>query len=239
MISVIPVSRGRLIGNNRRMTVISIMNQKGGVGKTTTAVGLAAVMSRTDTPILLVDIDPQASAAAWCHSLPEDLPISWAAERDPAVLSELGRRSDLGIVLVDTPGSLDGSDDLLRAVAAASDFVLVPCEAAGLSIEPTLRTLRQIVEPSGTPAAVVMTKVRPQGEHAARDMREALREAGVRVLASTIRLLTPHEHAATHATTVLALPKSYASASDAADDLRSVALEVMLVIGGIENEAAS
>jgi chromosome partitioning protein len=47
------------------LRTIAVSNQKGGSGKTTTAVNLSAALGEQGHRVLLVDLDPQASASAW------------------------------------------------------------------------------------------------------------------------------------------------------------------------------
>ena len=77
------------------MHIIAIVNQKGGCGKTTTAINLSAVLGQQDARVLLVDMDPQGHASlglgvagAELASLHELL----KGERQPVMGEEKGRR---------------------------------------------------------------------------------------------------------------------------------------------------
>jgi len=106
------------------MQVIAIVNQKGGVGKTTIALHLATAFTQHDCGVVILDLDPQASSAAWKDYRKADFPAVQSIQpvRLKRVLEEC-RLIGADIVILDTAPHSDGP--ALEA-ARSADLILIP-----------------------------------------------------------------------------------------------------------------
>lgn len=136
------------------LTSIVVSNIKGGVGKTTTSVYLAAAaVERGHDPVVLVDADRQASSAEWLEERPFEGVTVIEAPSERTMKRALGR--DGGVVVVDTP---PGDERLMQSAVGSADAVVIPTRAGGVEFSPVLSTLELI--PARTPRGVVITAAR-------------------------------------------------------------------------------
>jgi chromosome partitioning protein len=132
---------------------IVVANVKGGVGKTTTAIYLAAAAVDRAYEVLLVDADRQASSAEWLEERPVEGVAVVEAPSERTLARAVSRHD--GLAVVDAP---PGDTRLLEAAAAAADVVIIPTRAGGVEISPVLNTLELI--PNKTPRGVVICAAR-------------------------------------------------------------------------------
>lgn len=118
------------------MPVIAVVNPKGGVGKTTLATNIAGYYAAANTPVMLGDVDRQASAKAWL-----DLRPGAAAPIRNWDLNGSIARPPKGVthVVLDTPAQIEGRK--LAEVVRVADRVLVPLQPSMFDILATSRFL--------------------------------------------------------------------------------------------------
>jgi chromosome partitioning protein len=133
---------------------VVVSNLKGGVGKTTTAVYLAAAaVARGFDPVLLVDADRQASLAEWLEERPVE-GVTVVEAPSERTLSRAMSRNE-GIAIVDTP---PGDERLVQAAINSADAVVIPTRAGGVEFSRVQVTLEMV--PTRTPRGVVICAAR-------------------------------------------------------------------------------
>lgn len=135
---------------------IAVANAKGGTGKTTTAVYLAALLARGGRDVMLIDADPQASAAEWLEVSPI-VGVEVIEAPSERLVAKMLERARWRPVVVDTP---PGHERLIRAAIAGADRVVIPTRAGGVEISRAQVTLGMI--PHGIPAGLVLTAAEPR-----------------------------------------------------------------------------
>ena len=127
--------------------ILGVLNQKGGVGKTTLSVNIAASLARTGARVLLLDADPQGSALDWAAARAGEPLFSVVGFPRPTIHKEIAQ---LGLgydhVVIDGPPRVT---DLARSAIMASDVVLVPVQPSIFDIYATREFIDQLLEGKG------------------------------------------------------------------------------------------
>jgi chromosome partitioning protein len=164
------------------MKVIGLLSRKGGSGKTTMAVHLAVLAERAGLRTLLVDLDPQRSAAGWWHAREAATPA--LVETTPGELGnvvEAARADGVDLMVIDTRPSAEHD---AAHVAALSDLILVPTRPAILDLRAILGTLDVIKGATRRSLMVLNACPPPRGAGEASltgDARRAVAAFGVSV----------------------------------------------------------
>jgi len=166
------------------MRTISVISQKGGVGKTTIAIHLAGLALAAGYTPCLIDLDQQATARAWS---------AWRNPQNPTLDPEqpilapevivtphgqltetLARAKALGaeFAIIDTPPNADAA--AVKA-AKAADLIIIPCQPSAFDLH-AIMTTADLVAISRKPAYVVLNGAHPQAQKAITDATKLLTE---------------------------------------------------------------
>jgi chromosome partitioning protein len=157
------------------MLTVAVIAQKGGVGKTTLALHLAVEAAKTG-PVVVIDTDPQASAAQWADNrkAPQPAVVACPAARLPVSL-RAARENGAHVTFIDTAPAIESP--ALAAVRLA-DFCLIVSRPGILDLR-SIGINVQIAKLAGKPVALVMNAAAVQGRQAVAAGEDAATNYGV------------------------------------------------------------
>ncbi|WP_435416784.1 ParA family partition ATPase [Parerythrobacter aurantius] len=171
---------------------VAIVSQKGGAGKTTLAIHLAAAATRAGQISLVIDTDPQASASQWAEWR-QGVPPEIIDSAPPRIASKIEAASEQGaeLIVIDTPPHADLAAS--KAVDCAN-LVLIPCRPSAFDLA-AMRTTIRLVELLAKPAFVIFTAGPPNAPLIYADAKELVAGFG----AQTCPVILPDRAAYRHA----------------------------------------
>lgn len=169
------------------MTIISVLNPKGGSGKTTISTNLARSLHESGHSVLIVDSDPQGSARDW-HAANEKNPIALVAlDRPNNVKTLTGLAANYDYAVIDGAAKLE---DMIAACIKVSDFVLIPVQPspydiwAASDLVDFIKARQEVTD--GVPLAGFVISRMVDGTRLGGDVRAALNDYALPVCDATI-----------------------------------------------------
>ena len=160
------------------MKTIAIISQKGGAGKTTIAVHLAVQAAKEGKSVIVLDLDPQASAMSWKDVRAEDTPevTSIQPARLNVILNSL-KKANADFVILDTAPH---SENAALLAAQAADVILAPCRPAFLDLK-AIESTANLMKLAGKKGIAVLNCVPSRGAAAADESTAVLTQFGFEV----------------------------------------------------------
>jgi chromosome partitioning protein len=169
--------------------ILSVVSLKGGSGKTTTAIHLAACAAR-ESPTVIIDADEEHSASRWAAHA--ELPFKVIpAERNSLGQQARALANDGTVVVIDTPPN---NREIMSRASILADVVVVPVKPTGLDVDrllPTLELLKDAEAVKGELTVGILFTHWDSRRVLAHEAREALEDFPV--LDSKVRFLARYE----------------------------------------------
>ncbi|NBS18154.1 MAG: cobyrinic acid a,c-diamide synthase [Gammaproteobacteria bacterium] len=204
--------------------IISVLNQKGGVGKTTLSINIASGLAQSGQKTLLVDADPQGSALDWNASRQEESLFPVVGMARPTLHKDIpGLATAHDHVVIDGPPRVN---DLAKSAIMASDLVLIPVQPSPYDIWAADEIVKMIQEAMIYKAHLKsLFVINRLVAHTAigREVIEALKDYPFEVLTATVSQRVVFAESAAAGLSVL----EFAPKSPAASDMKTLVEEIL------------
>lgn len=174
-------------GSREKQMIISFLNQKGGVGKTTLAINVGGELSRRGKRVLMIDADPQESALDWASAREGAPAFPVVGQPRPTIHREIEQlRKGYNFVIIDGPPRVT---ELAQSIIMASDLAIIPVQPSPYDLwaaEEVVRLLKEyaILKPDLVAAFAVNRKI--VNSAIGRDVAEGLEAHGLHVFETQI-----------------------------------------------------
>ena len=172
--------------------ILTVASFKGGVGKSTTAVHLAAYFS-TKAKTVLVDGDPNRSVTSWAKK--GNLPFEVVGEHQAAMYARKCEH-----LIIDTKARPEPQD--LRALAEGCNLLILPCTPDPLALEALMLTISALKALGNDQYRILLTIVPPKPIPEGDNARQAITQAGLPIFKNEIRRLIAFQRAVLDGVTV-------------------------------------
>jgi chromosome partitioning protein len=164
--------------------IYGLTNSKGGVGKTTIAVHLAAFLAAKKRSVIFIDADPQQSASVWIQDLDFSIQLETLDDAEE-IFRRVGKlAADADDIVIDGPAGLS---EATRAIMLRADRVFLPCGPSILDLRSASKAVHLLEEAQkagkGSPkGALIPNKLHKRGR-LSREMLAFVHKLGIPVLA--------------------------------------------------------
>jgi chromosome partitioning protein len=204
--------------------IISFVNQKGGVGKTTSAINIAASLKRRNHKLVFIDADPQGSASHW-HAVENNNAFEILHHPEPISKSEIEELAqNYDYLVIDAPPAIG---NITKSILAVTDLSIIPLSPSSLDIWSCKGTLEMIdealVENPDLDVKLLINRKIP-GTRVGREARDSLSIFDMDLLDTELCQRVAYIDAMTSGVSVM----QYAPSSKAAAEIENLCDEITL-----------
>lgn len=204
------------------MSIISLVNQKGGVGKTTLSINIASYFAKKGHDTLIIDADPQGSVSQW-QNIVNNKTIDVIHHPEATLHKHAGKLTKrYRYTIIDAPPALG---DISQSAMLASNIVIVPVSPSALDLwsgNETVEMVKAARKYNKKLKAWLLVSKKIVGTKESHQIRGALKQYKTKVFETEISMRIDYARAITQGLSVL----QYKPKSKAADEIRALCGEI-------------